>query len=163
MSPDRLMPLLERLRSPLKLGFAVLAILDLPFIIYVLCWQAGFDLTSATYPLLTVLLGGSTVAVWVTSHRLGRRQKIGVFLARSRIIPWMSLEVFPIVGFVMWRDGGLGSMNRLIPLLLVALAFVFTVGLPSSPSETLTRVRHLQEGTEGKLPRMDSSRALSRW
>jgi hypothetical protein len=162
-SPDRLMPLFERLRSPLKVGFTVSALLDLPFIIYVLCWRVGFDLTSVTYPLLTLLLGGSTIAVWVASHRLGSRQKIGVLLARSRIIPWMSLEVFPIVGFVMWRDGGLGSMNRLIPLLVVALAFVFSVGLPTAPSEISTRARHLQEGTTGKLPQMDRSRALSRW
>jgi hypothetical protein len=162
-STDRLMPLFERLRSPLKVGFTVSALLDLPFIIYVLCWRAGFDLTSVTYPLLTLALGGSTIAVWVASHRLGSRQKIGVLLARSRIIPWMSLEVFPIVGFVMWRDGGLGSMNRLIPLLVVALAFVFSVGLPTAPSEISTRARHLQEGTTGKLPQMDRSRALSRW
>jgi hypothetical protein len=157
------MPLLERLRSPLKVAFTVLVLLDLPFIIYVLCWRAGFDLTTATYPLLTVALGGSTVAVWMTSHRLGSRQKIVVLLARSRIIPWMSLEVFPIVGFVMWRGGGLGSMSRLIPLFVVALAFIFSVGLPTVPWETSTRAMHWQETTSGKLPRLDRSRGLSRW
>jgi hypothetical protein len=162
-SSDQVMPLLERLQSPLKVWFTVLALLDLPFIIYVLCWRAGFDLTSATYPLLTVALSASIVAVWMSSHRLGSRQRIAVVLASSRIVPWMSLEVFPIVGFAVWRGGGLGSMNRLIPLFVVALAFVFTVGLPAIFSETSKRAIHRQQTTSGQLPRMDRSRALSRW
>jgi hypothetical protein len=162
-SPDRLMLLLERLRLPLKVGFIILVLLDLPFIIYVLCWQAGFDLTTVTYPLLTVALGGSTIAVWMTSHRLGWPKKIGVLLARSRLIPWMSLEIFPVIGFVLWRDDGLGSMSRLIPLLVFAFAFILTVGLPTVPSESSTPAMHRRESTSGKLPRVDRSRALSRW
>lgn len=162
-SPDRPVPLLERLRSPLEFGFIVLLLLNLPFIVYVLCWRAGFDLTAVTYPLLTVALGGATIAVWITSQRVASRQRIGTFLAQARMLPWMSLEVFPIAGLVIWRDGGLGTVSRLIPLFVVAIAFVFTVGLPTAPGRTSTRARHWQENPLERLPQVDRSRALSRW
>jgi hypothetical protein len=132
-SPERLVPPLERLRHPLQVGFTVLLLLDLPFIVYVLCWHFGFDLTTVTYPLLTVTLGVLTVAIWLTSHRLGSSRRIDRLLARIRTIPWIALQVVPIVGFVLWRDGGLGRMNQLFPLFIVALAFTFSVALPAPP------------------------------
>jgi hypothetical protein len=129
-SPERFVPLVERLRHPLQVGFTVLLLLNLPFIVYVLCWHIGFDLTNVTYPLLTVTLGVLTVANFLTSRRPGASRKIDSLLTRARTIPWIALQVVPIVGFVLWRDGGLGRMNQLFPLFIVALAFIFSVALP---------------------------------
>jgi hypothetical protein len=107
-----------------------LLLLNFPFIVYVLCWHIGFDLTNVTYPLLTVTLGVLTVANFLTSRRPGASRKIDSLLTRARTIPWIALQVVPIVGFVLWRDGGLGRMNQLFPLFIVALAFIFSVALP---------------------------------
>jgi hypothetical protein len=134
-SPERVVLLLERLRHPLQVGFTVLSLLNLPFIVYVLCWHFGFDLTTVTYPLLTVALGMLTVANCLTSRRLGTSRKIDSLLARFRTIRWIALQVVPIVGFVLWRDGGLGRMSQLFPLFIVALAFIFSVAIPAPPLE----------------------------
>jgi hypothetical protein len=155
-------PVLARLRSPLQFGFTVLLLLDLPFIVYALSWHAGFDLTIVTYPMLAGFLGVSTVAIWLSSRRFVL-SKIGVLVARTPMVPWMSLQVFPIIGFVMWHQGGLGSLDRLIPLFVVALAFIFTVGLPNVPWGTSSRDVRWHESAAVRLARVDQSRPLSRW
>ena len=63
-------------------------------------------------------------------ERVSARQRVGQARSESgwmQTIPWLSLQVLPIVGFVVWRDGGFGKLYQLT-LLFAALAF-FVVSL----------------------------------
>ena len=115
-----------------------------------------------TYPILAGFLGVSTIAIWFSSRRLVLWQ-VGSLVARTPMVPWMSLQVFPIAGFVIWHQGGLGSLDRLIPLFVVALAFIFTVGLPNAPWGTSARDVQWHDSAAARLPKIDQSRQLSRW
>jgi cellulose synthase/poly-beta-1,6-N-acetylglucosamine synthase-like glycosyltransferase len=64
---DRLLLSVERLASPLQIGFTLAVLLSLPFIIYTLVWRIGFDLTTVTYPLMAAALAGTAIALWVES------------------------------------------------------------------------------------------------
>ncbi len=64
---DRLLAFLERLRSPLQVAFTLALLLSLPFIVYVLVWDAGYDLTNVTYPLMALALAGTAAALWAES------------------------------------------------------------------------------------------------
>ncbi len=66
---DRLLSVVERLRSPLQVGFTLTLLLSLPFIVYVLSWYLGFDLTTVTYPLMAAALAGTAAALWIESFR----------------------------------------------------------------------------------------------
>ncbi|MDQ2811175.1 MAG: glycosyltransferase [Actinomycetota bacterium] len=66
---DRLLRLIERLRSPLQIAFTTAVLLSLPFIIYVGVWYAGFDLTTVTYPLMAAALAVTAAAIWAESLR----------------------------------------------------------------------------------------------
>ena len=66
---DRLLSLVERLGSPLQVCFTFAVLLSLPFIVYVLTWYAGFDLTTVTYPLMAAALAGTAAALWIESFR----------------------------------------------------------------------------------------------
>ena len=43
-------------------------------------------------------------------------------------MPWVSLQVIPILAFTAWRDGGLGHLDWLIPLFVLLSVFTLTVG-----------------------------------
>ena len=64
---DRLLRLIERLRSPLQIAFTTVLLISLPFILYVLVWYAGFDLTTVTYPLMAAALALTAAAIWIES------------------------------------------------------------------------------------------------
>jgi cellulose synthase/poly-beta-1,6-N-acetylglucosamine synthase-like glycosyltransferase len=64
---DRLLALLEQFRTPLQVVSTLAVLLGLPFIIYVLVWHAGFDLTNVTYPLMAAALTGTAAAMWIES------------------------------------------------------------------------------------------------
>ena len=66
---DRMLRLVERLQSPLQIAFTTALLLSLPFIVYVLVWYAGFDLTSVTYPLMAAALAITAVIIWAESLR----------------------------------------------------------------------------------------------
>jgi cellulose synthase/poly-beta-1,6-N-acetylglucosamine synthase-like glycosyltransferase/DNA-binding response OmpR family regulator len=66
---DRLLALSLRLGAPLQITFSVLLVLALPFIVYVSIWELGFDLTTITYPLVAVALGGTAASLWLESLR----------------------------------------------------------------------------------------------
>ena len=66
---DRLLALAERSRGPLQVGFTIALLLSLPFIVYVLVWYAGFDLTKVTYPLMAAALTVTAAAIWIESFR----------------------------------------------------------------------------------------------
>ncbi len=62
---DRLLALADRLRLPLQIIFTTAVLLSLPFIIYVLIWYTGFDLTTVTYPLISAALALTAAALWI--------------------------------------------------------------------------------------------------
>jgi cellulose synthase/poly-beta-1,6-N-acetylglucosamine synthase-like glycosyltransferase len=62
---DRLLSIIDYLRLPLQLAFTLALLLSLPFIVYVLVWDAGFDLTTVTYPLMAAALTGTAAAMWI--------------------------------------------------------------------------------------------------
>jgi cellulose synthase/poly-beta-1,6-N-acetylglucosamine synthase-like glycosyltransferase len=66
---DRLLSLIERLRSPMQIAFTLTVLLSLPFIIYVIIFDAGFDLTTVTYPLMAAALAVTAAALWVESFQ----------------------------------------------------------------------------------------------
>ena len=66
---DRLLRLIERLRSPIQILFTTALLLSLPFIIYVAVWYAGFDLTKVTYPLMAAALAFTAAVIWTESFR----------------------------------------------------------------------------------------------
>ncbi len=66
---DRLLRLIERLRSPLQIAFTTAMLLSLPFIVYVTVWYAGFDLTTVTYPVMAAALALTAAAIWAESLR----------------------------------------------------------------------------------------------
>ena len=68
-APDRLLWLIDRLRSPLQIAFTLALLLSLPFIVYVLSWYAGFDLTAVAYPLVAAALVGTAAILWIESFR----------------------------------------------------------------------------------------------
>jgi cellulose synthase/poly-beta-1,6-N-acetylglucosamine synthase-like glycosyltransferase len=66
---DRLLALVERVRSPLQIAFTMALLLSLPFIIYVVVWDFGFDLTRVTYPLVAAALVATAAILWIESFR----------------------------------------------------------------------------------------------
>ena len=69
LARERLTALMERLRSPLQVIFTSVLLVALPFMVYVLAWGAGFDLTRVTYPLVALALAGSAAAIWLEGLR----------------------------------------------------------------------------------------------
>lgn len=65
--------LMKKLWSPLRVGFILSLMLELPFIAYVLSWHAGFDLTTVTIPLMEAVLAGTALVVWIASFRAAAR------------------------------------------------------------------------------------------
>ena len=121
-------------RNPLpglETGFKVLLLLSLPFIAYVLSWRAGFDLATAAYAFLAVVMLAATIlrlehvrnrapGVWATT------------VNASTHLRWVSLQTIPLVGFELWRHAAPGSVYELIPLLVITWAFIAIVGTPGS-------------------------------
>jgi cellulose synthase/poly-beta-1,6-N-acetylglucosamine synthase-like glycosyltransferase/CheY-like chemotaxis protein len=66
---DRLLAFLDRLRSPMQIAFSAALLLMLPFIVYVLIWYAGFDLTRVTYPLVAAALAVTAAILWIECFR----------------------------------------------------------------------------------------------
>jgi CheY-like chemotaxis protein len=66
---DRLLRLIEWLRSPLQIAFTMALLLSLPFIVYVLVRYAGYDLTRITYPLMAAALAFTAALLWIESFQ----------------------------------------------------------------------------------------------
>ena len=66
----------------------------------------------------------------LTSDQLNGRQKLGAafLLGWAQVIPWITIQVVPILAFVAWRDGGLGNLDWLVPLFVLLSIFTFSVG-----------------------------------
>ncbi|MGZ4483512.1 MAG: glycosyltransferase family 2 protein, partial [Nocardioidaceae bacterium] len=74
--------------------------------------------------------------LWRTfrSPHLTLRQKagLGFLLGWREIYPWLSLQMFPVLGYIAYRDG-VGHLNWLAPALVLATLFTLAVG----PAQTL--------------------------
>jgi len=70
------------------------------------------------------------------SPRLSLRQKVGAtyLLGWREVYPWMSILTWPLLGFLVWRDGGLDLSSPLF-LLITLLVTV------SGPLQTLAAYR----------------------
>jgi hypothetical protein len=69
------------------------------------------------------------------SEALTRRQKLGMtfLLGWREAYPWLALQMFPLVAFFAWRDGGVNELNWLVPLFVLTTLFTLSVG----PGQTL--------------------------
>ncbi|MGP8204579.1 MAG: glycosyltransferase family 2 protein [Acidimicrobiales bacterium] len=65
--------LIDRLNAPVQVAFTLSVLLSLPFIVYVLVFFAGFDLTKVTYPLIAAALAVTVVALLVEGISATRR------------------------------------------------------------------------------------------
>jgi len=66
----------------------------------------------------------------LASKRLTLRNKLGAvhLLAWREIFPWVSLQIFPIIVYWAWREGGLHQLNWFVPLLLVLTVATLATG-----------------------------------
>lgn len=75
--------------------------------------------------------------LWQTirSPHLSIRQKagLGFLLGWREIYPWLSLQMFPVLAYTAYREGGVTELNWLAPALLLATLFTLAVG----PAQTL--------------------------
>jgi cellulose synthase/poly-beta-1,6-N-acetylglucosamine synthase-like glycosyltransferase len=64
------------------------------------------------------------------SGQLTLRNKLGLFflLGWREVHPWLSLQMFPLIGFLAWREGGVGGMDWLIPAFVLSTVFTLSVG-----------------------------------
>jgi cellulose synthase/poly-beta-1,6-N-acetylglucosamine synthase-like glycosyltransferase len=64
------------------------------------------------------------------SDKLSLRQKLGAafLLGWTQIVPWVTIQVIPILAFTAWRDGGVGRVDLLVPTFVLLSLFTFTVG-----------------------------------
>ncbi len=69
------------------------------------------------------------------SEALTRRQKLGMtfLLGWREAYPWLALQMFPLVAFFAWREGGVNELNWLVPLFVLTTLFTLSVG----PGQTL--------------------------
>jgi DNA-binding response OmpR family regulator/cellulose synthase/poly-beta-1,6-N-acetylglucosamine synthase-like glycosyltransferase len=58
------------------------------------------------------------------------RNKLGLFvlLGWREIYPWLSLQMFPLIAFLAWREGGVARLDWLIPSLVLLTLFTIAVG-----------------------------------
>ncbi len=75
--------------------------------------------------------------MWKTlrSPNLTTRQKagLGFLLGWREIYPWLSLQMFPVLAYTAYQEGGVTELNWLAPALLLATLFTLAVG----PAQTL--------------------------
>jgi hypothetical protein len=66
----------------------------------------------------------------LTSDRLTLRNKLGAafLLGWTQIVPWVTIQVIPILAFSAWRDGGVSRIDLLVPIFVLLSLFTFTVG-----------------------------------
>jgi cellulose synthase/poly-beta-1,6-N-acetylglucosamine synthase-like glycosyltransferase/DNA-binding response OmpR family regulator len=82
-------------------------------------WAQGWTQTSRRH-----------LAPALSSDQLGARQKLGAafLLGWAQVMPWITIQVVPILAFVAWLHGGLGSLDWGIPLFVLLSLFTFSVG-----------------------------------
>ncbi len=75
------------------------------------------------------------LSLTVRSPHLSVRQKSGLafLLGWREIYPWLSLQMFPVLAYTAYREGGITQLNWLAPALLLTTLFTLAVG----PAQTL--------------------------
>jgi cellulose synthase/poly-beta-1,6-N-acetylglucosamine synthase-like glycosyltransferase/CheY-like chemotaxis protein len=73
------------------------------------------------------------------SPNLRLRQKLGLgfLLGWREIYPWLSLQMFPVLAYMAYRDGGITHLRWTVPALVLATLFTLAVG----PAQTLFAYR----------------------
>ena len=66
----------------------------------------------------------------LNSDKIGVRQKLGAafMLGWAQALPWITIQIIPILAFFAWRDGGFANIDWLVPLFFAASIFTFSVG-----------------------------------
>ena len=66
----------------------------------------------------------------IRSKELTLRQKLGAFylLGWREIYPWLSVQMFPIVAYWIWKFSGVEQLNWLIPIFIITTLFTLSVG-----------------------------------
>jgi hypothetical protein len=93
--------------------------------------QDGFAIASDPLLLSSELAPTTLRALWRQRIRWARSQTVGWRTSPSgwmQTISWLSLQVLPILGFVVWRDGGFGKLNPQIPLFVLLALFTLSMG-----------------------------------
>ena len=69
------------------------------------------------------------------SPTLTARQKLGMtfLLGWREVYPWISVQMFPLIAFLAWRDNGLRRLDWLIAIFVLTTLFTTSVG----PGQTL--------------------------
>lgn len=64
------------------------------------------------------------------SQRLTVRNKFGIafLLGWREFYPWLSLQMFPVVAFLIWRAGGVTKLSWGIPVFVLTSIYTLTVG-----------------------------------
>lgn len=64
------------------------------------------------------------------SPELSRRNKLGAtfLLGWRELYPWLSLQIVPVVAFLIWRAGGLGNLDWAIPIFLLTTLYTLSAG-----------------------------------
>jgi cellulose synthase/poly-beta-1,6-N-acetylglucosamine synthase-like glycosyltransferase len=96
--------------------------------------QGGFAIASDPLLVSSELAPTTLRALWRQRIRWAQAQAqtVGRRTSRSgwmQTISWLSLQVFPILGFVVWRDGGFGKLDQLIPLFVLLAVFTLSMGV----------------------------------
>jgi cellulose synthase/poly-beta-1,6-N-acetylglucosamine synthase-like glycosyltransferase/GGDEF domain-containing protein len=75
------------------------------------------------------------LSLTLRSPHLGARQKGGLafLLGWREIYPWLSMQMFPVLAYTAYREGGITQLNWLAPALGLATLFTLAVG----PAQTL--------------------------
>ncbi|WP_201774787.1 response regulator [Demequina salsinemoris] len=69
------------------------------------------------------------------SRTLTLQQKAGMtfLLGWREVYPWVSLQMFPLIAFLAWRDAGIEKLDWFIAIFVLSTLFTLTVG----PAQTL--------------------------
>jgi DNA-binding response OmpR family regulator/cellulose synthase/poly-beta-1,6-N-acetylglucosamine synthase-like glycosyltransferase len=64
------------------------------------------------------------------SDQFTLRNKLGLFflLGWREIYPWLSWQMFPLVAFLAWREGGVADLDWMIPVFVLTTLFTLSVG-----------------------------------
>ncbi len=73
------------------------------------------------------------------SRNLTMRQKVGMtfLLGWREVYPWISVQMFPLIAFLAWRDSGLRNLDWFIAIFVLSTLFTTSVG----PGQTLLAYR----------------------
>ena len=64
------------------------------------------------------------------SEELSVRNKLGVtfLLGWRELYPWLALQVIPVIGYTIWRDGGFASLDWFVPVFVLCTLYTLTTG-----------------------------------